>query len=277
MPEGPEIRLAADGLNLVLSGQKVDEVEMGLPHLQCWRSVLAGQRVSRVYNRGKAMLTQFEHGVTIYSHNQLYGLWQIFPRHKVPDSGRQLRLALHTKLHSTVLYSASDISVWPTETVHEHPFLSRLGPDVLSDNLDWQTLKARFLKPEFRNRRFAQLLLDQHFLAGIGNYLRSEILFDAGFYPWHRPDDLSEVMLGKLARSALKISWRSYQAAGVTNTARWARRGRNKGLTFEEYRFLVFNREGQACYRCDQEIVNTAAASRRLYWCPVCQSGEIMG
>jgi endonuclease-8 len=41
-------------------------------------------------------------------------------------------------------------------------------------------VKARLLSPKFRNRQFSGLLLDQAFLAGLGNYLRVEILWEVG-------------------------------------------------------------------------------------------------
>ena len=62
------------------------------------------------------------------------------------------------------------------EQLTTHPFLQRVGPDVLDPNLTPEVVKERLLSPRFRNRQFAGLLLDQAFLAGLGNYLRVEIL-----------------------------------------------------------------------------------------------------
>ena len=75
MPEGPEIRRAADRIASVLVGQRVVDVYFGLPGLRKFERKLAGSVVTAVDTRGKAMLTRFDNGLTLYSHNQLYGIW----------------------------------------------------------------------------------------------------------------------------------------------------------------------------------------------------------
>ena len=77
MPEGPEIRRVADRLAEVLVDQRVERVRFGLPRLKPEEGVLSGQRVLEVEPRGKALLTHFENGLSLYSHNQLYGVWRI--------------------------------------------------------------------------------------------------------------------------------------------------------------------------------------------------------
>ena len=91
--------------------------------------------VKAIDTRGKAMLTHFDNELTLYSHNQLYGRWFTAKRGEFPDTRRSLRVALHTRSHSALLYSASDISVLTPAQVQSHPFLSRLGPDVLDEGL----------------------------------------------------------------------------------------------------------------------------------------------
>jgi endonuclease-8 len=53
-------------------------------------------------------LIGFSNGLTLYTHNQLYGRWLIITGSEYPDSSRQLRLAIHTGDHAALLYSASD-------------------------------------------------------------------------------------------------------------------------------------------------------------------------
>ena len=272
MPEGPEIRLSADRLADVLAGEIIEEISFGLPRLERYQSALEGRTITKVENHGKAMLNHFDNDMSIYSHNQLYGLWVVTRRNKLPVTNRQLRLALHTSSHSALLYSASDISVWPTEELSEHPFLKKLGPDILDNSLSWQAISERLRSSKFNKRSLAALYLDQSFLAGIGNYLRSEILFSAGVHPWQKPADLSKQQLNKLARKSLAISLQSYATRGVTNPIRRAKALEKQGYRFEQRRFQIFNRESLPCYDCGTSIVNTPVSNRRLYWCPSCQA-----
>ena len=79
-------------------------------------------------------------------------------------------------------------------------------------------------------------------MAGIGNYLRSEILFTAGVNPSVRPKDLSTARIGKLARATLSISRRSYETGGITAPQAIIRRLKKRGLSRSAYRFSVFAR-----------------------------------
>ena len=83
MPEGPEIRRAADALAEVLVGHRIEAVKFGLPRLRREAGRLRDHKVTAIETRGKALLTHFEHGLSIYSHNQLYGVWKIVEGHKL--------------------------------------------------------------------------------------------------------------------------------------------------------------------------------------------------
>ena len=103
MPEGPEIRRAADKIEAVLRHKTVERLEFGLKPLKRFAKPLRGSKVLALETRGKALLTHFDSGDTIYSHNQLYGVWHVVKRGKLPETNRQLRLAIHTDQHSALL------------------------------------------------------------------------------------------------------------------------------------------------------------------------------
>jgi endonuclease-8 len=271
MPEGPEIRIAADRIAAVLVGERLEDLVFGLPALRRFREALLGEQVEAVDTRGKAMLTRFGNGLTLYSHNQLYGRWYVRPRGQLPNTGRSLRVALHTSRHSALLYSASDVDVLDEAGLARHPFLLRLGPDILDPALTWRDVSRRLGEPRFSGRALSSLYLDQQFLAGNGNYLRSETLYFAGLQPHRRPRDLSVRERNELARQTLGIARRSYQTRGITNPPGRVRALRAEGLRRGAYRFAVFDREGEPCHACAQTVLRETAGSRRLYYCPGCQ------
>lgn len=125
MPEGPEIRRAADAVAAAVQGKPLRKAWFAFDELKLHEASLPGRRIEAITPHGKAMLIHFEHGQTLYSHNQLYGLWRIARAGQRPDTRRTLRVALETDQHAILFYSASDISMWPTERVHEHLFLQR--------------------------------------------------------------------------------------------------------------------------------------------------------
>jgi endonuclease-8 len=273
MPEGPEIRRAADQLRRVLEGRPALEVDFAgdkFPHLQALGRRLQGRCIVKVEPRGKAMLTHFENGLTIYSHNQLYGEWMVY-RGAPPPTHLKTRLALRTQTHSAILYSASDIAVLETADVSRHPYVARLGIELLDPAVRQAEVLAHVEAPRFARRNLAGLLLDQSFLAGIGNYLRSDILFAARLHPGLRPIDLSPARRSALALAALRLTRQSYRTRGVTNDTALARSLKARGWSFGRYRHWVFERAGESCHVCGSVISRIDIGGRGLFLCEHCQ------
>jgi endonuclease-8 len=269
MPEGPEIRRAADRLAAAVLGQPLTAVFFARPELAGYRDALIGRRIVAIDTWGKAMLTRFDNGLVLYSHNQLYGVWTVVRTGQRPASTRSLRVALATARREILLYSASDVSIWPAADLHRHPLLARLGPDVLDPALTVDQIEARLQAPAFAGRRLGVLLLDQGFLAGMGNYLRSEVLFQAGLAPDRRPRELDAVQRQVLADALLDVPGRSYRSRGIHRTAAMKRDYLTD--TPEGFRMQVFGRAGQPCPRCGAALQRQSAAGRRVYLCVNCQ------
>ncbi|MDN5780988.1 MAG: endonuclease VIII [Luteimonas sp.] len=269
MPEGPEIRRAADRLAEAVVGDRLVSAWFAFPALKRFEKRLAGAVVESITPHGKALLTRFDNGWTLYSHNQLYGVWRIAEAGERPDTQRSLRVALETARKSILLYSASDVAMWRSDELHAHPFLARLGPDVLDPALDAAAVEARLRDRRFSWRALGALLLDQAFLAGMGNYLRSEVLFAAHLLPERRPRDLEAGERSALARELLAVPRHSYATRGIEHAG--GMRADYLTDTPDAFRFLVFDREGQPCPACGTRIRRQQAGSRRLYLCPSCQ------
>lgn len=274
MPEGPEIRKAADQVERAIASYPVSEVFFAFDHLKPYAAKLAGRQVEAVQTHGKAMLIRFDNALSIYSHNQLYGKWMVRNAYSYPETNRQLRLAIHNEKKSALLYSASDIAVLTPLEVEQHPFLSQLGPDVLDRTLTSQAIQDRLKSLSHQRRQFTTLFLDQHFLAGIGNYLRSEILFVARLHPRRKPVDCTDEELLALGEATIAVPCQSYQHGGITNDLSLAAQLKAEGVSRRQYRHWVFNRDGKPCFVCGAAICKDFASSRRFYYCPVCQPRE---
>ncbi len=271
MPEGPEIRRVADAMQKHIAGSQIDSIYFGLDSLKPWERHLTGAKIIKVESYGKALVTRLDNNLNIYSHNQLYGRWYFCNTNNYPQSNRQLRLALDCQGKSALLYSASDIAVLDNETLLQHPFLSKLGPDVLHQSTTIEQIIERLQMAKYKNRQLGTVLTDQSFVAGLGNYLRCEVLFYSALHPKIRSSKLDDKQLLLLARTILKLSRQSYQTAGITNQLTQAKKLMKQGASFEEARFYVFRRQGQACYRCGTFIEKNSQAGQMCFYCPVCQ------
>lgn len=263
MPEGPEIRRAADRLEAAIKDKELVDVWFAFASLQDMQHLLIGQRIVSIETRGKALLTHFSNGLTLYSHNQLYGVWRVVATGTEPPTRRVLRVRLAAADKTLLLYSASDIELLDVEGLAHHPFLNRIGPDVLDTSLTVDRVRERLLSKRFRRRQLSALLLDQSFLAGLGNYLRVEILWQAEIAGTHRAENLSDARCVALAQALLAIPRLSYHTRGQ------GKENVHHGAVFS---FKVFNRTGKKCPRCGTKIEKTSLSSRPFYWCPGCQT-----
>ena len=217
------------------------------------------------------MLISFANGYTIYSHNNLYGKWFISPDGQTPDVKRQLRLSIHTQKGAAFLYSASDITVLKEHELLNHPYLSKLGLELLSENTTQEMVAQRLMKYQKSRRSLMTLLQDQSVLAGIGNYLCCEILHLTGLHPEMRICDISDQQLEQLAHNSLLLTLQSYETKGITNLLSRAKKLAKQGVEFENYRFNVYRRKGLPCYQCGEKIVKDKFSGRMGYCCLGCQ------
>ena len=271
MPEGPEIRRIADALEKQVAGRVIDSIRFGLDPLKQWEPRLTGAKINKIKTHGKAMVICLDNELNIYSHNQLYGRWVFCNTNDYPHSKRQLRIAIDCQGKSALLYSASDIAVLNKNELRQHPFLRKLGPDVLHRSTTAELIVERLSSTRYRNRQLGAVLTEQSFVAGLGNYLRCEILFYSFLHPKVRSRELDENKLHLLARTILKLACQSYQTAGITNNLDYAQQLMKQGVSFEEARFYVFRRQGLPCYRCGSLIEKSSQAGQACFCCPQCQ------
>ena len=242
MPEGPEIWRTADSLRNTLQNKTITGLHFAFDELKKYEAKLKGKTVKDVEARGKAILTFFDDENVMYSHNQLYGKWMVRKNGQQPNTNRSLRVAIHNDDHSAYLYSASDIEMLSSQEVADHSYIEKLGPDVLHPETTYEDIIGQYRSDEFQNRKLTTLLLDQGFISGIGNYLRSEIMFYAGVKPQQKLKKYSDEEKKALADATVKLSRRSYETGGITNDPEIVEALKRENAKRREYRHFVYKR-----------------------------------
>jgi endonuclease-8 len=271
MPEGPEIHRAANRIAKALVGKTLTDVEFHYKTVEGLEHFFLDKKVEYVKARSKGLLISVGDYV-MYSHNQLYGRWTVNRSTTKPKpTNRSLRVLFGNEKNTARLWSATDIEIFEPWELPGHPYLAKLGPDVADLAVQYDDVFAQISNPKFARRQLSGLMLDQGFLAGVGNYLRSEILFDAGISPYRKTGSLSEEECHQLAKSAIEITALAYHETGVTGPQELYQTLRDNGLSRYQARHYVFTRDGLACHACDSLIVHTRLSGRRLDYCPKCQ------
>ncbi len=230
---------------------------------------LRGIRIERVYARSKAMLTEFANGLVLYSHNQLYGEW-VLHKPAEPLLNKQVRLIIRTPKHQVVLYSATDFAWLRVGGEDRHPYIAKLGPEVLDCNVSAQEISHRLA--QYPRRVIADALLDQRVIAGLGNYLRADILFVSRVNPQRKIGELSAPELLRIAKACKTLTRRSVQRDGVVRPWAQYQAARKAGAGVEAARFYAYDREGAPCWTCATPITRTTQGGRGLFYCPRCQN-----
>lgn len=298
MPEGPEVRRHADALAAALVGEKIAFVSARTRAARAWLAerpgLLLGKRVEQVRSRGKNLIGQIEGGFFFHSHLMMWGRWQVVAAEPVPDVDRRERARIATADRAAILLSAPIFELGTGDPFALVEPLRALGPDILpypeEGFFDREEFLQRLLAEPSRERTIGAALLDQTVAAGIGNYLRAEILFDCRLDPWRRVADLSAPDRDALCRSIPALARRAYEGGGVTVPEPVRERmRRSDALVYRPgsewgARHWVFRRSGLPCLVCGGPIRQKRQVTRHsddgdleriIYFCPVCQNTSV--
>lgn len=270
MPEGPTIRRIADCLHDKLHGKPVLEVSFGVKALERHQPELSGRVIERVRSFGKAIVFDLEGGRSIFTHTQLYGRWFVVEAGKKPPGNKKLGVSFNMGELTAILTSTTKIEVLDTAALGRHSFLGKLGPDTLDPDVTEADVTRQLER--FGDQPIGQILLDQSFMAGIGNYLRTEILFLSKLRPEHRFNDLDLGRKHAFVQQVLATPRRSYQAQGFTTSDEHIQRGEARGIPRASLKRYVYDHAGEPCPVCSSTIAEEQFDGRRVFICPSCQS-----
>jgi formamidopyrimidine-DNA glycosylase len=139
------------------------------------------------------------------------------------------------------------------------------GPEPLGRGFSVERLRERLSR---RSAKLKTLLLDQSFIAGVGNIYADEALWRARLHPLRAADTLDERDVRRLHRALRQVLRR-----GIAN----------RGASFSDYvgadgspgsnaeRLAVYRRTGEPCYRCGRRIERIVVGQRSTHFCPHCQ------
>jgi endonuclease VIII len=267
MPEGPEVRRYADELASVLVPKKIIDIAARTKSARAWlhehRTELIGRKVSAITAHGKNIIGTIDGGYYFYSHQMMWGRWHIEAAKDALLVDRRERARIEVKNKVAILMSAPIFEVGFGDPYKQVKYLRNLGPNILSYNGSCFAQKEflhRLESAENLEKTIGAALLDQSILAGIGNYLRAEILFVARMNPWTSVKRLTKKQKKQLCELIPEISERAYRTHGVTVSDALQERMRKDGTLVyvpgKEYgtHHYVFRRTNLPCLRCNEPV-----------------------
>ncbi len=262
MPEGDTIHKIAGFLAPRLENQTLERVHLANRQTaeRC-----TGRRVIGVAARGKHLFIELDNRTAIRSHLGMYGSWHRYARDETwRKPRRQASLVLATAADEYVCFNAKEVELVRTPSVRERIVHSRLGPDLIADDIDANLLVQRAREFLDDAALVGDALLDQRIAAGIGNVYKSEVLFIERLDPRTLLERVPDTQLGRCFATAATLLRNNLGGGRRVTRFENDRAGR----------LWVYRRDGLPCLRCDTpiETARLGRHHRSSYWCPRCQT-----
>jgi formamidopyrimidine-DNA glycosylase len=275
MPELPEVETVARRLQTRLPGSTITGAEVLWPRTvvfpqppERFEAEVTGAHVDRVGRRAKSVVVYLADGRVLTVALRMTGALIVAAPGSAPDpharvvfdlaDGRQLRFRDARKFGRIGLYPGRG-----RRRVAD--VFARHGPEPLAPSFTAARLAER-LRP--RSGRLKSLLLDQSFVAGVGNIYADEALWRARLHPLRRADTLTEPEIRRLHR-AIRAALREGLAGGGASYRDYVDPDGEPGLAAERMR--VYRRTGEPCFRCGRPIERIVVGQRATHFCPRCQ------
>ena len=268
MPEMPEVDAVARRLTESCAGEIVKQLQIlrssiSKPQLVgAIEKAVKGKTFHRARRRGKHLFLEFSGGTILHAHLRMTG--NIF---KIPDA----------RFHSTkaravfTLTSGAGIVFEDSRALGKLHLTSGAEAQSIEQQLGWEPLDPNFTVQVFQamakpsSKPSKIFLMEQRYVAGLGNIYVAEILFKAGVSPLKPMKSLKATDIHKtysairtVMTEAVESVYDAYQHPGSFAEG-------------EIFPVQVYDREGQPCFRCKQTIQRIPQSGRSTYFCPGCQ------
>jgi formamidopyrimidine-DNA glycosylase len=267
MPEWPDLHVLQGRITKAVAGKRVTAVRVHDPLVlratRPFDEAIRGRVLRDVSHRGRFLAFTFDDGTQIVVNPMLSGLFDLLPpatRIRATtafaltfENGTDLRYRDDTRMGKVYLLApgASDAQI---------PQFSSQGEEAgaLSWTADEFAKRAKSTRRELRN-----LLMDDEFIAGIGNAYADEILWAAKLHPKRRVATLDDGEMDRLRGALHSVLERAAQVVEAQLPPELGTKIRTH--------MNVRGRAGEPCPRCDAKIVRTRHGLDEMFVCPKCQ------
>jgi len=267
MPELPEVETIKSELYPHIIGRRFTEVTVldaklvRQPSAEEFRQKLTGQKINNLERRGKYLIFQLSSGEVLIIHLKMSGALLL----NSEQADRHARVIFNLDNGSQVIFTDRRRlgALWLVE--NEQSIIGKLGPEPLTPEFTTKTLAERLQK---HKAPIKAVLLDQAFIAGIGNMYADETLFSARIHPLRKANSLSPQEIKNLHKAIVDVLRSAIDRKGASVDTYKLPDGQ---LGTAHSNFSVAHRGGKPCPTCGTPIQRLAIRNRGSYFCPNCQ------
>ncbi|MCK5286166.1 MAG: DNA-formamidopyrimidine glycosylase [Candidatus Pacebacteria bacterium] len=283
MPELPEVQTIVSDLEEKVVGKTIMGFESEWkkrvrPSFSNFKKGVIGKKIVNSRRIGKHIILNLDNNFSIVIHLKMTGHLLLKPKKLSSRSAKffdervngYVRHYFEFKDGSRLEFSDMRKFAWvalvKTKDVKKMKEISSLGVDALSEKLTFKKFNELLNKKP--KSKIGIILLDQKWIAGIGNIYRSEILFDARIYPERLVINLDLNERKKIYSAMRKILKRAVKLRG-TSDVDYRDTGGKKG-TFQNF-LKVYRKTGKRCVGCKGLVKTMKMGQRSVFYCENCQ------
>lgn len=265
MPELPEVETVARKLGPDLVGKTILDSQLrwsrtlAAPSARKFKAGIKGQKILAVGRRAKFLNISLS-GASLLIHLRMSGDLLMRDTGARPEKHDRLILRLSGDRSLVFNDTRKFGRVWLT--LNAQDVLGRLGPEPLERSFTPAWLHRAL---QMKRRQLKPLLLDQTFLAGLGNIYTDEALHLARLHPLTSSDSVTPEQAAALHSAVRKVLREGIRRNGASID--WVYRGGE----FQNY-FRVYDRAGKPCPVCGTPIERMIIGQRSTHFCPNCQT-----
>jgi formamidopyrimidine-DNA glycosylase len=270
LPELPEVETVVRGLREPLVGRTVQSMWYDWTRMirvltpEQFAARIQGQTIRAVNRRAKYILCELDHDILV-AHLGMTGRLYVTSDDTTLEADRWVHFRLQLDAGQQLRFSDARKFGFVSLTDKIDSLAPKLGPEPLTDAFTPAVLRERSQK---HHKAIKALLLDQAFVAGVGNIYAVEALHHAGIHPLRPADSLTDDEIIRLHAAIRQTLERGIEREGAS--VNWYRKP--DGTTGEmQNHFFVYDREGEPCLTCGQPIEKIRVAQRGTHYCPQCQ------
>ena len=271
MPELPEVETIRRDLEKEVKNKKIKEViikERKLvksPSLREFKKGLEGRKLTAFARRGKFLIISLDSKKKLIIHLRLTGVLIHCSQTTPPFDYTHVVFVFSDKSHLrfTDLRKFGELHL--VNNAEELQEIRELGHEPLGKEFTLSLFREMLAG---KKTRIKPLLLDQKFLAGVGNIYASESLYKARIKPQRAASALTKKEVGKLYQSLQEILKKAIKERGSSVSSYRDIEGKKGGY---EARLKVYGRKGKSCPRCGKPIKRISLGGRGTFFCPNCQ------
>ncbi len=273
MPELPEVETIKRTLEKKLTGLTIVDVDINTPKIirapapeEFTRSV-KGCKITRLRRRGKYLLIYLSRDKVMIIHLRMTGrLVYAEPADPLPRHTHIIfQLSNGCELRFADMRRFGRVSLAQVQDLNQLKVIKELGPEPLEQDFTTSYLRKTLKR---KRVRIKSLLLDQTFIAGLGNIYADEALHRARLHPERVACSLTPREIAKLHSSIVEVL-----QEGIANRGTSMRDYVDGNGRAGDYQSLlrVYSREGERCLQCGTPVARVKVGGRSSYYCPACQ------